>query len=432
MDSVDSKENITELTASAKRYEEALCVVEKNKTRSDKRQILALLVARDELEKLFTLKNKPDERIFTKLFEIDQHVVNLDYRLRRLGDVIVSTISLEKWRQRFELNDANRWWWQFEGQRKVSKWDRLDWMWDAMTLGALALAASFMVSIISALSVGGLTVASTLSTIAQVGGLALVSQGALTKNGQKKVRDFMNRFRIPSRFQSEVMMITALMLLATVYVTQQSLNGIYLENGRVAYQQGNLGGAELTFMRGLEIEPDNTTYNAELGRIYESLGALDNAISQYYFNVQAGGIKGINDLGRTYINWVNPTTQKNDPSLAEAYLLLGLQRAQTQENPDNNLLYQINRNLGWALLNQEKYEVAERYLKTAITLDETILKNQIGGGWPIAFLAWCTNGKVKCRKHKPVGQVVLKKHVRKQYTNIDGLVRLIRMTLPRV
>jgi len=68
----------------------------------------------------------------------------------------------------------------------------------------LALAASFIVSIISAISVGSLTVASTLSTIVQVGGLAIVSQGALTRNGQQKVRDFMIRFRISSNLRNDL------------------------------------------------------------------------------------------------------------------------------------------------------------------------------------------------------------------------------------
>ncbi len=386
MDNNDTKAESTELAAAIKRYEDALHVVEKNKARSDKSQILALLVARDELENLFTLKEKPDDKEFSQLFTIDQQVVELDIRLRRLEDVIASTISIDKWKLRLNRDDEKHWWWQFEPPRHVDTWDRLDWLWDMLTLGTLAVAASFMVSIISALSVGSLTVASTLSTIAQVGGLAIVSQGALTENGQQKVRDFMNRFRIPSRFQSEFMLLLALLLLGTVYGTHMSLNDLYLEDGREAYQQGDLGDAETIFMRGLEIEPDNSTYNAELGRIYESLGALDKAIEQYYYNAQSGGVKGINDLGRAYINWVNPATKNNDPSLAEAYLLLALQRANTQDPPNNDLLYQVNRNLGWTLLKQKKYDAAERYLKTAITLDESITMNQIGGGMAYCFL----------------------------------------------
>ncbi|VAW89822.1 hypothetical protein MNBD_GAMMA17-1275, partial [hydrothermal vent metagenome] len=109
---------------------------------------------------------------------------------------------------------------------------------------------------------------------------------------------------------------------------------------------------------------------------------------QYYLNVQAGGIKGINDLGRTYINWVNPVTRKSDPALAEAYLQMGLQRANAQQEPDQDLRYQLNRNLGWALLKQDKFIEAEMHLKMAISIDERIPGNQIGGGMAYCFLAY--------------------------------------------
>ena len=368
-------------------YQDVLARVEKSRSHIDKADVLALLLARDEVEAAFNINPDENDSELICLFDVDERLSDLDHRLRKLGDLIANTISLDKWRARLNRDEA-AWWWQFTPARKVDSWDRIDWLWDALTLGTLALGASFMVSIISALSVGSLTVAATLSTIAQIGGLAIVSQGALTKRGQEKVRDFMTRFKIAARFQSEVMLIAAALLLLTVYLTHNSLTTVYLEQGRDAYSQGALNDAELTFLRGLEIEPNNSTFNAELGRIYESLGVLNKAIEQYYLNVQAGGVKGINDLGRTYINWVNPVTRKSDPSLAEAYLQMGLQRANAQAEPDQDLRYQLNRNLGWALLKQDKFVEAEAHLKMAISIDERIPGNQIGGGMAYCFLAY--------------------------------------------
>ncbi|MBL1260688.1 MAG: tetratricopeptide repeat protein [Thiotrichaceae bacterium] len=368
-------------------YQVMLERVEKDRSKLKKDEVLSLLLARDEVEAAFNVK--PDEKSIELLclFDVDEKLSGLDHRLKKLGDVIANTISLDKWCTRLQREEA-AWWWQFKPARKVDAWDRVDWLWDALTLGTLALGASFMVSIISALSVGSLTVTATLSTIAQIGGLAIVSQGALTKRGQEKVRDFMTRFKIAARFQSEVMLMMAALLLLTVYITHNSLTTVYLEQGRDSYSQGALNDAELTFLRGLEIAPSNSTFNAELGRIYESLGVLNKAIDQYYLNVQAGGVKGINDLGRTYINWVNPVTRKSDHALAEAYLQMGLQRANAQQAPDQDLRYQLNRNLGWALLKQDKFIEAEAHLKTAISIDERIPGNQIGGGMAYCFLAY--------------------------------------------
>ncbi len=383
----DKDESIGRPVDALANYEQLLQRVEKSHPKMVKGDVLELLLARDELETTFNVRPDEDSDELLSLFDVDERLSALDFRLKKIGEKLANTISLDKWRVRLHREES-AWWWHFKPTRHVGTWDRVDWLWDALTLGSLALGASFMVSIISALSVGSLTVASTLSTIAQVGGLAIVSQGALTQRGQEKVRDFMTRFNIAARFQSEVMLIVALLLLLTVYVTHNSLTEVYLENGRTAYSQGELGDAELTFLRGLEIEPDNSTFNAELGRIYESLGVLNKAIEQYYLNVQSGGIKGINDLGRTYISWVNPVSRKNDPALAEAYLQMGLQRANAQPVPDQDLLYQLNRNLGWALLKQEKFVEAEQHLKTAITIDEAIPGNQIGGGMAYCFLAY--------------------------------------------
>ncbi len=368
-------------------YQFLLEQVEKSRAQLARKDVLSLLLARDEVEAAFNVQPDEESDDLFCLFDVDQRLSALDHRLKKIGELIADTISLDKWRIRLH-REERAWWWQFTPTRKVDTWDRVDWLWDALTLGALALGASFMVSIISALSVGSLTVAATLSTIAQIGGLAIVSQGALTKRGQEKVRDFMTRFKIAARFQSEVMLLMAMLLLLTVYITHNSLTTVYLDKGREAYNQGALNEAELTFLRGLEIQPDNSTFNAELGRIYESLGMLNKAIDQYYINVQAGGVKGINDLGRTYINWVNPVTRKNDAALAEAYLQMGLQRANAQPIPNQDLRYQLNRNLGWALLKQEKYTEAEGHLKTAISIDERIPENQIGGGMAYCFLAY--------------------------------------------
>jgi len=383
----DMDETFEVATAELTNYEQLLNRVEKSRSKMVKRDALELLLARDALETPLNGDPDKDYDALLSLFEVDERLAALDTRLKKLGPLLADTISLDKWRVRLNRDDS-AWWWMFKPTPKVSAWDRVDWLWDALTLGTLALGASFMVSIISALSVGSLTVAATLSTIAQIGGLAIVSQGALTQRGQEKVRHFMTRFNIAARFQSEVMLITSLLLLMTVYITHTSLIDVYLEKGRVAYSQGALNDAEVTFLRGLEIEPDNSTFNAELGRIYESLGVLGKAIDQYYINAQAGGVKGINDLGRTYINWTNPVTRKSDPALAEAYLQLGLQRANAQSIPDQDLRYQLNRNLGWALLKQEKFIEAEQHLKTAITIDEAIPGNQIGGGMAYCFLAY--------------------------------------------
>ncbi len=120
-------------------------------------------------------------------------------------------------------------------------------------------------------------------------------------------------------------------------------------------------------------------------------------------SVQEGKYESLNDLGRALINRLNPISQKSDPALAEGVLLLGLQRAQTR-NVSDQLLYELNRNIGWALLNQEKYDRAEGYFIDAIALDKKIEENQAGGGMAYCFMAQVHEARGDREAAKPLWQ----------------------------
>ena len=94
--------------------------------------------------------------------------------------------------------------------------------------------------------------------------------------------------------------------------------------------------------------------------------------------MQKGSVQAFNNLGRVNI-------QQGDLVTANTLLLIGLKGVKKQ---DINTKYQLHRNLGWALLKQEKYKRAEQELKKAIELDKQIPEKQIGGG-----MAYCLLGK---------------------------------------
>jgi len=378
---------LEDLESALATYKESLLVVQEKGLSASKKDVLDVLLARDKVaEELNTKELADPKKISERLFEIDAEVTDLDEQLKESGDTIAIIANLDKWSERFQSAE-NAWWWKFEEPEKVDPWDRLDWLWDALTLAFLALTASFMVSIFQALSVGDLTIMATFSTIAQLGGLAVVSQGALTQNGQQKAKQFLYQFNVPPKFQSEAMLVLSILLFVAVYTSHKTLDQYYLQQGANQYAQGSLGDAEVTFRRGLEIDPDNSEFNTQLGKIYESLGDLNSAIAQYNIGAQGGEVVSINNLGRVYINSPNPITGIPNYGLAESFLLLGLQRAEMTATDNKDLLYQLNRNVGWSLLMQEKYEVAETFLLKAVKLDREIEGNQTGGGMAYCFLA---------------------------------------------
>lgn len=353
-------------------------------TTEEKQVVLDVLFTRDAIHEAYNAFDVNDEAAASWFVRADSRVRALDTWLKKNANLIHDVIDLERWRSQCGSGEE-AWWWYME--REPSAWDRFDWAWNFLTMIAIGLGASFVVTIVKAMSVGNMTVGSTFSTIAQVGGLAAISQGTLTTAGREKVKMILESLKVPTQFQSEVMFAMSLVLLLGVMSTSSYLKAHYNDTGRVAYMAGDLNNAEAAFMKGLELDPEEAAFNSELGKIYESIGMQDRANMQYYQGVRAGNLEGINNLGRLLISKVNPITQKCDPRLAQSFLLMGLQRAEALEAPNTNLEYQFNRNLGWALLESENYDEAKVYLKKAIALDKKIKEDQIGAGMAYCFLA---------------------------------------------
>ncbi|SCY14433.1 Tetratricopeptide repeat-containing protein [Desulfoluna spongiiphila] len=363
---------------------QSLAVDKASYTAEEKQVVLEVLFTRDAIHEAYSAFDVNDEEAAAWFIRADGRIKSLDRWLRKNANLVNAVIQLDRWREQCGP-ETDAWWWHMTPD--MSPWDRYDWVWNFLTMLVIGLGASHVVTIVKALSVGDVTVASTFSTIAQVGGLAAISQGTLTASGREKVTTILESLKVPTRFQSEVVFVLAVILLVGVMSTSSYLKNHYDEAGRRAYGQGDLNNAETAFMRGLELDPQEASFDSELGRIYESIGMQESAGDHYYQGVRAGDLAGINNLGRLLINRMNPITQARDPRLAQSFLMLGLQRVEALDPRNLNLEYQFNRNLGWALLESEDYEAAKRYLKKAIALDVQIKDDQIGAGMAYCFLA---------------------------------------------
>ncbi|MCG8471963.1 MAG: tetratricopeptide repeat protein [Desulfobacterales bacterium] len=356
----------------------------KSYTVEEKQVVLNVLFTRDAIHKAYAEYDVNDKNAAEWFVRADSRIRSLDDWLRKNATLINKVVELKRWREQCAPKDGG-WWWHLEPD--PTAWDRYDWAWNFMTMLAIGLGASYVVTIVKAMSVGSMTVGSTFSTIAQVGGLAAISQGTLTTTGREKVKVILESLKVPTRFQSEVMFLTAIVLLLGVMTSSSYLKDHYNKSGHSAYESGDLNNAETAYMKGLELDPQEASFNSELGRIYESIGMQESANAQYYQGVRAGNLEGINNLGRLLINRMNPITQNCDPHMAQSFLFLGLQRAEALKKRDINLEYQFNRNLGWALMATDDYEEAKVYLKKAIDLDKQIKDDQIGAGMAYCFLA---------------------------------------------
>ncbi len=337
-------------------------------------EVLNLLLARDALQ-LAISSDMPPRFVIT--------IAELDHLLYANRATIVYVLALEQWREMI-LPPESHWWWFLQPPEVHDAWDNLDWLWNLLTLGFLAGFASLMSQIIPMVFADGVGIFESFGLVAPGALLTMVGSNIKGGESQEKFAQKMAEFGIPKRFCSEVTCLLAGLLFGGSMIARQTLPSYYFQSsftkGVKFYNGSQLLDAEESLRRALKIPDQDGEKVADvytyLGLIKESTGENDKAIEAYNQAIQLGNKKAINNLGRVYI-------AKGDLEEGETYLKLGLQR--TQNNTDDSqeailLQYQLRRNLGWGYVEQKRYDEAERELKKAIQIGESLPDDTLGRG----------------------------------------------------
>ncbi|MCP4351646.1 MAG: tetratricopeptide repeat protein [Desulfobacterales bacterium] len=393
----------SELGRAIESYKDALGKIESLTPGSPEadQQIIGVLTARDAVQAALDNQSEADVSDIKLLSSMYDDLESLDKRLNEKGTMIASTVRLNEWANRLKI-PGDTWWWSF-----LRPMDRLDWIWNAVTVVSIALATSFVINIYSALSVGSASIATTFTMIMQAAGLAAIGGGALSQSGQQFVQNLLPKLGIPKRFFAEITCVAAITFAGILFLTSNYMDTYYHKTGDKYYDTGELASAEEFYLKGLQINSTDNEFNESLGKVYESLGNLEQAVQYYHLSVQGGQYDSLNDLGRAYINRVSPVTRKADPALAEAVLLLGLQRAESKKASEI-LMYELARNIGWATLNQKKYTIAKAYLDIAIKSEKKISEKKPGSGIAYCFLAQVYEEQGDKEKAIPLWQECMK------------------------
>ncbi|WP_071517735.1 tetratricopeptide repeat protein [Geitlerinema sp. PCC 9228] len=374
-------QSTTALPEAIARYTQALEALEADTSKPSPPTVLEVLLARDEVKNALEDTDKADPQDVNTIIQLDQ-------RLQKQAKVISRRGDLPNWRNSLKPDESS-WWWFFQTVKKVNQWDRLDWLWNLLTAGSLAVTASLFITIFQALSVGGgVTWQQSFAGIAQGTGLLVIAQSSLTSKGQERVKAFLRNTGIPDYLYSEVLFGASALLLLVSYVVYDQLPERLLKQGKEYQNNGNLSQAETRYLQALNLDPENSDINLSLGEVYESLGSLDQALSQYRVAALEGTPKALNNMGHVYLHRYNPVKRRNTPIVAETFLRLGLQRAslevenqedsQKQENKAEKLQtkYLLQQNLGWSLLMQKEYDEAEKYLEASRDTYDEILDSE--------------------------------------------------------
>ena len=355
---------------------------------ADEKLVLELLMYRDSLESFWAKECndssfEQDKQSFIKLAE---EIETLDKILVKECRFIAKSVNLEKWRAKLQPTE-DAWWWFLENEaNKFSLWYKFVWFWNTLTAISLAIAASFMISIYAAVSMGDANFATALSTIAQLMGLAVIGGGAMSDSGQKAVQKILSKMHISKKFFAESTFVISFLFMSGTSYINNNLDNYYHDSGLEAYKSGDLSDAIAYMLQAKEMNPNGVHYDGWIGKSYESLGNLDQASKFYLQSVENGNFHDLNSLGRVFINKQNPITGERNLLMAESYLLLALQRLQTYNNSEE-LKYRVRTNMGWALLEQKKYARAEAYLKVAIDRHKNIKGKGVNNNMAYCFMA---------------------------------------------
>ncbi|MBD2694546.1 tetratricopeptide repeat protein [Anabaena catenula] len=340
------------LKVAIERYNKALTTIETANNPSQS-EILELLKARDEIHIL--ISDKTQNYQSSHLIEL----FILDERLKKQTEVITTSVQLSDWRVSL-CPSTDAWWWLLEPP--PHKHDRRDWVYSAGSIICLTASVSLVVDISSRILTGVPDTFGAFTITTQSILTLIAAGGALTKAGQEAVERILIRLKIPKHFQVEFKFGIAALLFLSLIVFRVSLPTIgHYYRGEADEQRGkrNLAKAQIYYNRAIKLNSEDWSSHYKLGQIYEKLQDFERARTEYSLAMQGDYINAYNSLSRLYIL---------DKDYDKAIGLLD--EALNRKIEDRDLKYALNKNLGWAYLEQKRYLEAERYLNEAIAIDK--------------------------------------------------------------
>jgi tetratricopeptide (TPR) repeat protein len=372
------------------RYEAALTALQAITSLPDSEPVLEVLVARDAVQEALAAQvQPPTETEFggqesalllpvarqsfralepTQRSKQVMRLAQLDSCLQQQAERIAQAVDLAGLRA--SLNPPERsWWWFFEPPPAPSWWNRCDWLWTGISIVSLTFSLSLIGDIAPRFLAGGPDLLGTgIVSVQSI--LTLVASGSIfTQEGRKQAEKLFSSL-VDRRFWQEARAASSLLLfllLGGLWLSLPEIAVWYDQIGIKHFQKGQWSSARSNYERALKLNPDYAKAHFNLGVLYEELQDFAKARTQYQLALQSGGDKegsagAYNNLARLYVRDGNYG--------AAVSLLRGLQ-LRLRGKGDVQLLYSLNKNLGWARLQQDRLAEAEAWLQTAIELGET-------------------------------------------------------------
>jgi tetratricopeptide (TPR) repeat protein len=315
--------------------------------------VLALLIARDEVEAKLNDRDQDPASGLLKL-------IHLDSRLREYAQQIAERSDLETWCKSLKPK-PEAWWWFFQKPIKTDPRDRFDWVWSGICLATLTASLSLIVDIGSRFLSGGPDILGAFTMTLQSVLALVTAKGTLTESGQAAIQKVLVSLNVPKVYVQETKMAISILFLLGLVGVRLSLPQIatqYIAAGIQEQRNGLFTAALADYNRATKLDPDNAEVHYRMGTVYEDLQEPNSARSAYQIAAKSGFELAYSNLARLYIL---------DNNLAAAVSLL-LELEPKAQIDDKIIRAYMLKNLGWARFAQKRYAEALTYLQESVTL----------------------------------------------------------------
>lgn len=372
------------------RYALALSALEDAAPNPSLEQVLEVLKARDAVKTARGDDTHASGESLAKLIELDN-------RLKKQGKTIAAQNRLANCRQSLEAPKA-AWWWFLDAppssHQSQPKWARFNWFWNTLTVACLVGATAFTVETGKIFSRNGFDLWQTLTTLSQGTALALVAGGTLTQKGQNAVKNTLASVKISPHLHAETTFVASAALLGIsygIYMYLPEAGEWYYQQATLDYNRGELLKAKEKYEEAMHLAPEQPKTHVALGQIYETLGQLDAAESQYEIGLLKNDPFSYYGLGRVTLERAE---NRESPKKAAGYFRRALQK----ENLPESLQAQLYTNLGIAQLRQVDNATSKEQIQnllgnardnflSAIALEKNIPDTTPGWGIAHCYLA---------------------------------------------
>jgi len=271
------------------RYQTALNCLDNPKIKLSAQQVLEILVARDELQRVLTNEPSIPPNLLSQIHD-------LDAKLKGKADKINRVIALADYRESLP-EPPQDWWWQLDSKNANLLLKGLAVLTWTGSLGLLANISSRFLS-------GGVGVVGAAAIFFPSFLTMLQARSELTEAGQQRFENTLVQLGVPHQYREPIKFLTLLMLfgfLLGFWFLIPTISEIYNQQGLRSAKNGNLGTAQENYQRAIALDPDNVSAHYNLGNLYEDLQEFDKAKTEYLIAVQGNVPEAYNNLGRLFI-----------------------------------------------------------------------------------------------------------------------------------